>query len=104
MSTNFKKVPITHVDLIKQREKNMTLQFKNKFNEASRNSIDKHIKRISEVRKTTKFNKISMQDTILSPKTNLRTEHDKNKSSSIKKLKLTLTDHRKNNSSMGGSI
>jgi predicted ATP-dependent endonuclease of OLD family len=89
------------VDLMKQREK---LQFKNKFNEASRNSIDKHIKRMSEVRKTTKFNQTSVVDAkVLSPKANIKLA-DKLKSNSTQKAKMTLTDHRKNNSSLGGSI
>jgi hypothetical protein len=58
-STNTnKKIPVSHVDLMKHPEK-MTIQFKNKFNEASRNSVDKHIKRISEVRKTSKQNRTS---------------------------------------------
>jgi hypothetical protein len=96
-----KKVPITHVDLMKQREK---LNFKNKFNEASRNSIDKHIKRISEVRGTIKNNKTSMQDAkVLSPKATINLL-DHPKSNSANKPILTQTEHRKNNSSMGGSI
>jgi hypothetical protein len=99
-----KKIPKTHVDLMKQHEK---LNFKNKFNEASRNSIDKHIKRISEVRKIVKYTKPKQpsEEKILSPKPTSTSKPSFDiKANSVKKAKLTMTDHRKNNSSLGGSL
>jgi hypothetical protein len=66
VGTHAKNIPITHVDLSSQ--KNLTLQFKNKFVETSTNSIAKHIKRISEVRAAAKKIRSSdLKEKVFSP-------------------------------------
>jgi len=49
-SQDNKIIPVTTVDLTHKSIKNLSMQFKNKFNDQSVASISKHIKRISDVR------------------------------------------------------